>query len=63
MIIITIKSGHKFYYKGNILLQSDGIALHIDANDYDINPDHLYTWDKKVFDAIWLDDIESICGE
>lgn len=63
MIIITLTTGFKLKYKGNIELQSDGIVVHIDSYSYDSDPDHLYTWDRKVFDVLYMNDIESIVGE
>ena len=63
MIIITVKSGFRFCYRGSISLIFYDVSVHIDACDYDSNPDNLYTWDKKVFDIFWLEDIESIRGE
>jgi hypothetical protein len=63
MIIITLTTGFKLKYKGKISLRSDDLALHVSATDHDDNPDNLYTWDRQVFDMIWLSDIESIVGE
>ena len=65
MIIITLTTGFKLKYKGKISLKiaSDDLSLFVHATDYNNNSDNLYTWDKQVFDMIWLNDIESIVGE
>jgi hypothetical protein len=63
MIIITLNTGYKLYYKGDIELQSDGIVIHVDSHNYDPEPDHLYVWDRKVFDILYMEDIESIVGK
>ena len=63
MITITLTTGFKIKYKGKISLRSDDTALFISATDHNDSPDNLYTWDKQVFDMIWLNDIESIIGE
>ena len=65
MIIIIVKSGHKFYYKGNIELRFDDTFIWISAYlSSIINDDELLTsQDCLIHDAFWLDDIESIYGE
>jgi hypothetical protein len=65
MIIITLTTGFKLKYKGRISLKisSDDLSLFVSATSCDDNPNNLYTWDKQVFDMIWLSDIESIVGE
>ena len=56
MIIITVKSDHKFYYKGNIVLHANDFGVVISANWMENN------WNGNVIDLFPYDDIESICG-
>jgi len=63
MITITLITGFKLKYKGDIDLKFYDLALYVSALSHEDGPDNLYTWDKQVFDMIWLSDIESIVGE
>ena len=57
MIIITVKSGHKFYYKGNIVLHANDFGVVITANWMEND------WNGNVIDLFPYGDIESIRGE
>ena len=62
MIIITIIGGHQFKYKGNIDIDCDSDFIHISATDTQSGNNRLYTWDRKVYDTFYFDQVISITG-
>ena len=60
MIEITTSKGTKFLYRGRINIDIDDTYLCISASSHDDEPDHLYVWDKKVYDKFFIKDIVSI---
>lgn len=68
MIFITVDNGDRhfspitFQYKGDIELYTDGPFVVVNAISHDDDTNNLYTWDRKVFDMLWLDTIVNIEG-
>lgn len=66
MIFITVVNDageeYIFQYKGDIEICRDDPFITITAISHDDNWDHLYTWDKKVYDKFWFDTIVNIEG-
>lgn len=59
MIIITVKSGYQFKYKGSIVLHANDFGWVVSANSNWMESD----WAAQTTDLFPYDDIESIVGE
>lgn len=61
MIIITVKDGTKFKYRGKIFLQQTPEMLRVDADSHEFQ--NGWGWSSQVFDLFYLNQIESIHGQ
>jgi hypothetical protein len=62
-MIVIKTSEREFEYTGNIAINFSDNLLYIQGHfHYKPNEDELFIWERKVFDAFFLEDIISIEG-